>query len=87
MAYGELVITGTLDSSGPLAGTMYEPIATTTVEAEKIPAGQTMTILDENYAVVAEIPEGDYWVRLTPDAEPIHMPAAEFEAQYTPVTP
>jgi hypothetical protein len=28
------------------------------------------------------IPEGDYWVKLNPEDPPIHMMAADFEAQY-----
>lgn len=85
MAYGELVIDGTLTSSGVLTGQAYEPVATASVEAEKIPDGESMTILDENYQVVATIPAGDYWVKMTPDAAPVHMTAADFEAQYRPV--
>jgi len=82
MPYGELVITGTLDSSEPLSGQTYEPVATTSVQAEQIPPGQTMTILDNTFAVVAVVPGGDYWVQLVPGAIPVHMTAAEFEAQY-----
>lgn len=82
MAYGELVIDGTLVSSGVLDGQVYVPIATASVEAEKIPEGESMTILDDNFQVVARIPEGDYWVRVSPDAIPVHVPAAEFETQY-----
>lgn len=85
MAYGELVVDGQLVSSGVLAGAMYEPIPTSTVEAGQVPAGDETLILDENFNVVFTIPGGDYWVRTTPDATPIHMTAAEFEAQYRPV--
>ena len=87
MAYGELVVDGTLVSSGTLAGQQYEPIPTSVVEAEKVPADDQVLILDENFALVATVPAGDYWVRLSPDAAPIHMTAAEFEAQYQLVTP
>jgi hypothetical protein len=82
MAYGELHITGTLDASGPLQGVTYEPIATTSVQAEQVPPGETVTIVDENFVLVAVIPEGDYWVEVTPGAVPVHMTQADFEAQY-----
>ena len=82
MAYGEIVIDGTLVSSGVLVGQAYEPIATAGVEAEKIPDGESMTILNEEFQVVAVIPAGDYWVRLSQDAQPIHVTAATFEQQY-----
>lgn len=82
MAYGELVIDGTLVSSGTLQGEQYEPIPTSAVEAGQIPEGDTGIILDENFRQVAEVPAGDYWVRLSPDAVPIHMTQADFEAQY-----
>jgi hypothetical protein len=87
MPYGELIIDGTLTSSGVLTGQTYEPIPSVTVEAEKIPAGESMTILDESFAVVAVVPAGDYWVRLNPDEVPIHMTATDFEAQYRVVAP
>jgi len=80
--YGELVIDGTLVSSGVLTGQTFEPIITSNVEAEKIPDDEGMTILDERYQVVATIPAGDYWVKLTPDDAPTHVTAAEFEALY-----
>ena len=82
MAYGEMVIDGTLVSSGILRGQKYEPIPTVAIEAERVPDGEIMTLMDENFAVVAVIPAGDYWVRLTPDSAPEHMTAADFEAQY-----
>ena len=85
MAYGELIIDGSLVSSGVLQGQRYEPIPSTVIEAERIPDGESMTILDESFAVLATIPAGDYWVKLTPDAVPEHMTAADFEAQYRPV--
>ena len=82
MAYGELIIDGSLVSSGLLQGQNYEPIPSVMVEAERIPDGESMTILDENYVVIATIPAGDYWIKTTPDAVPEHMSAADFEAQY-----
>jgi len=86
MVYGEIVIDGTLVSSGVLQGRSYEPIPSTAVEAQQIPDGESMTILNERYEVIATIPVGDYWVKLTPDAVPQHMTGAEFEAQYRPVS-
>ena len=82
MAYGEVVIDGTLVSSGILQGQKYEPIPTVVIEAERVPDGESMTVLNESFAVVAVIPAGDYWVRLTPDSAPEHMTAADFESQY-----
>ena len=85
MAYGEVVIDGTIVSSGVLAGQEYAPIATVNVEAEKIPDGEAATVFDENFQVIATIPAGDYWMRTLPDGTPQHMTAADFESQYRPV--